>query len=848
MTDVIFMGSSVRKSVGRASVELLFDNSLGRFLGPYANYQEVAVQRDVTRDGESRYFLNGTRCRRRDITDLFLGTGAGARGYAIIGQNTISQIVEARPEDLRLYFEEAAGVSKYKERRRETLQRIQQTHENLSRVQDIQSTMASQLQRLEHQAAAAARYKQLKEEERQCRGDILVLKWRDIQHTIQQEKCVQNQLQLQYEATYSTLTQDIKQVEQLDSQRVANQQSLEEAQRAFYQSEQAVARIHDQQQQQRREQEQVASDEQQITKDLAVAEAQLQKDVVAHAEHALQLQQYTQQVVAYTCELESAKSVLHDVQHQEKQWVEKKDAVNVLHQQAQHQKDVASLNMTHIVQRKLEVQLRLEKVETERQACALDAGAAVVQRLMEEQVVLEEEAQRAIVAHTQCEAQRHMAKEQLQTAEQQVRCAQDHLHLIKSDHAASKAALEAICTARSVNVGLQDYQDAPRLLEVMHIEATWRAVCEWVLGDALHGITLPTMAPLQQKLPTLSKQNVIFLQHHTTTAEPSTRLRLSDVIQGFVPDWSLQLDTIFLAENLADALTCLPSLEKHQSVITSDGVWMGPGWLRSVPMDTQDEQSVLLRKEALQGLQHELAIATAQMHRAQQERETCAVLLAACEKEGQCASEKRFAAQQALQDIKTQLLQKQNALEQAQLHWQRLQATRDESQSLLEDLAIEHLQAEEQCVIASEALFAYEKQSQQLDAEKAEWSEGLYASRARVESIQAVLHQAELQAHKAQIQVDILVDAQQREACRIPVLQERLHALQARAQQLVSSSLDTDAALLQRVEKQHQAEQALQNIRQLFETQEQQYRHDLMQFFNNSGIVWKHTCCKLQIF
>ena len=159
MADVIFNGSSNRKPVGQASVELIFDNSLGRLLGQYAGYQEIAVKRLVTRDGDSFYYLNGSRCRRRDITDIFLGTGAGARGYAIIGQDTISRIIEARPEDLRAYLEEAAGVSKYKERRRETLQRIGHTRDNLARVADIRDELEKQLSRLERQAKAAEYYK-----------------------------------------------------------------------------------------------------------------------------------------------------------------------------------------------------------------------------------------------------------------------------------------------------------------------------------------------------------------------------------------------------------------------------------------------------------------------------------------------------------------------------------------------------------------------------------------------------------------------------------------------------------------------------------------------------------------
>ena len=131
MADVIFNGSTARKPVAQASVELVFDNSDGGLGGQYANYSEIALRRQVSRDGQSAYFLNNARCRRRDITDIFLGTGLGPRSYSIIEQGMISRLIEAKPEDLRVFFEEAAGISKYKERRRETENRIRHTHENL---------------------------------------------------------------------------------------------------------------------------------------------------------------------------------------------------------------------------------------------------------------------------------------------------------------------------------------------------------------------------------------------------------------------------------------------------------------------------------------------------------------------------------------------------------------------------------------------------------------------------------------------------------------------------------------------------------------------------------------------
>ena len=141
MTDVIFNGSSNRKPVGQASVELMFDNSDFKIKGEYAAFTDISVKRVVNSEAQSTYMLNGTKCRRRDITDLFLGTGLGPRSYSIIEQGMVSRLIESKPEDLRVFIEEAAGISKYKERRKETESRISRTRENLERLADIREEL-----------------------------------------------------------------------------------------------------------------------------------------------------------------------------------------------------------------------------------------------------------------------------------------------------------------------------------------------------------------------------------------------------------------------------------------------------------------------------------------------------------------------------------------------------------------------------------------------------------------------------------------------------------------------------------------------------------------------------------
>ena len=181
MADVIFSGSSTRKPVGTATVELIFDNSEGRITGEFAGYNEISVKRQVGRDGISHFTLNGTRCRRKDIRDLFLGTGLGSKSYSIIEQGMISQVVDAGPDDIRAHLEEAAGISRYKERRRETERRIRHTRENLDRLSDLRQEIASHLARLKRQARAAERYKKLKIEQREQQSMLLALQWSKLQ-------------------------------------------------------------------------------------------------------------------------------------------------------------------------------------------------------------------------------------------------------------------------------------------------------------------------------------------------------------------------------------------------------------------------------------------------------------------------------------------------------------------------------------------------------------------------------------------------------------------------------------------------------------------------------------------
>src|SRR5690606_18356736 len=215
MADVIFNGSSGRKPVGMASIELTFDNSDGTVTGAYAGYSEISIRRTVSRDGTPQYFLNNARCRRKDITHILLGTGLGPNGYSIIEQGMISRLVEAKPEELRGFLEEAAGISKYKERRRETEHRIRHTRENLERLRDLREEIDKQLTHLQRQAKDAERYKSLKAEQRRVSAELLALRLTTLRADVAQQERLFAEKQVSLEAAVAALRAVEAQIEKL---------------------------------------------------------------------------------------------------------------------------------------------------------------------------------------------------------------------------------------------------------------------------------------------------------------------------------------------------------------------------------------------------------------------------------------------------------------------------------------------------------------------------------------------------------------------------------------------------------------------------------------------------------
>ena len=320
LTDVIFNGSNARQPTAMASIELIFDNSDGRIGGEYAAYAEIAIRRQVNRESQSTYFLNGEKCRRRDIMDIFLGTGFGPRSYSIIEQGMISQLVEAKPEELRVYLEEAAGISKYKERRRETENRVKHTRENLARLNDIREELGKQLEHLQRQARAAERYRELKDEERKLTAELYSIRFIGLDAELKARQEQIQQLEIQLSARQAEQQGIETAIEESRQQHTDTSDQFNTVQGKFYQLGADIARIEEAIQFNEERVKQLELDLESVSQRSDETAQQLQMDDAQIRELKAQIGQLVPQVQAAEAADQESAAVLASLEEAHRRW------------------------------------------------------------------------------------------------------------------------------------------------------------------------------------------------------------------------------------------------------------------------------------------------------------------------------------------------------------------------------------------------------------------------------------------------------------------------------------------------------------------------------------------------
>ena len=599
MDDVIFNGSATRPGVSRASVDLIFDNSNHSLGGQYANYNEISLRREVTREGASNYYLNNTRCRRRDIADIFLGTGLGPRSYAIIEQGMISRIIEAKPEELRVYLEEAAGITKYKERRRETENRIGHTRENLERLDDLRNEIEKQLNHLKRQASAARRYKELKTKERRIKAELLALRWRELDTKVSQDQAV---LQEQQTKVESVVAEQRAVEAKIEKQRETNTQAsdrLNEVQGEYYRVGADISR-NEQSIQHHRETRQRQSDD---LKEITEAWQDLQQHV---EDDKAKLEDVTQSIEDKQPVLESLQKTqqdssarLADAEQAMQDCQTKWEEFNQSEAEAQQTVQVEQTRLEQLAEHIQRLQTRRENLREEQAALS----TAELER--ERESALHEEAahQRDVdKTQQQLESVRHTILSTREKIDDLNQTVSDH----RGEHQDLRGTLASLEALQQAALG-KDKESVvqwlerralgkqSRLAESLQVESGWERAVETVLGDSLEAVCVDGLAEIAASMSDLNEGNLMLIEKGTTASSDLTGNSLASKVRADV-DLTNLFAGIRVCDSLEQAFIEREQLTDEQSLITRDGLWIGRNWVR-VSSTAAGQDSVLTREQ-----------------------------------------------------------------------------------------------------------------------------------------------------------------------------------------------------------------------------------------------------------
>ena len=603
--DVIFKGSSGRQPVGQASIELVFDNSSNKIGGKYASYDEISIRRQIARDGQSKYYLNGTHCRRRDVVDIFLGTGLGPRSYAIIEQGMISRLIDAKPEEMRVYLEEAAGISKYKERRRETENRINHTRENLDRLNDVIEEVAKQITKLKRQATIAEKYKSLKTEERRTKAELLLLRWQSMQKELaQEERHVENQ-ETQLEQTIAGLRTLEAGLEQLRVDQTAANEATNEVQAQYYQVGADISRAEQTIHHAKETQQRHINDLDQTDNDLQNVEVEIEKQQGVHAEYDTQMQLMQEQLTGLHNEFAEAGEAVATAEQAESTWREAWDDLNIEISEPMHQVEVQSQRVEMLENEIERLQQRSEKFSREH-------AQLLAEDYQEDLSPLEETLDQKEQAVTDCKATLDHIATSISESRQQVEDFGSEFEdrraerqQIQAELVTLQALQDAALHSKQEDVqswlSQRNLKDASRLADVIEVEAGWERAVETVLEDYLQAVCATDLENLSQHFSTLAGGELVFADTANSQAIEASPHTLASKVQGDVAIIS-QLQHVFIAKDIKQAFTLREQLLPHESVVTPDGIWLSATWMRyAKSVDTQ--AGVLSRKATMADLQ-----------------------------------------------------------------------------------------------------------------------------------------------------------------------------------------------------------------------------------------------------
>ena len=841
LTDVIFSGSSARKPVSMAQVELIFDNSDHAIAGEFAAFNEISVKRTVSRDGQSQYYLNGTKCRRRDITDLFLGTGLGPRSYSIIEQGMISQIVEAKPEELRVYLEEAAGISKYKERRKETETRIRHTRENLDRLSDLREEITKQLEHLKRQARQAEQYQALQEERRIKDAEWKALEFRGLDGQLQKLREGLSQEETKLQQLIAEQREAEARIEQGRAQRETASEALNKAQAEVYQVGSALARIEQQIQHQREMSARLfkARDEAQAA--LAELGQHIDDDQTKLTVLREAVDEATPRLEQLQFDDESKREALHDAEAKLADWQQRWDAHSRETAEASRAAEVERTRVDYLDKQAFEADRRREALSGERMGLDLEALAASFAEAFEKH-----ETQKASLDGLNLDLETR--KQGVTELQDQQRTAQSELAEVRKRAQEARGRLSSLETLQQAALGQEQgaavawlkargLDDARRVGESLQVEAGWENAVESALGQLIEGVLVEAPETLVDALGELGEGRIALVasDNESISFAPTS---LAAKVQGPAAIRRL-LARLHVAEDLGEARRLQTSLDEGDSVITRNGERLGAGWVR-VLRSGAAKQGALLREREIQSLRAEIE----QLQQREQELErgisAARDRLLAAEQHREDAQRALYHAHRSVSELAGQLQSQQGRVDAARNRIDRIDG---ELAQLAETLETSREQASEARGRLEEAISRMaelEGTRQQLESERRQLAEARDQLRDAARASRDATHALALTVESQRAQIVALEQALMRMGNQRGQLDSRLGELASQLSEgdspVQSLESERQTALEQRVLADRQLGEAraaldgLDNeLRQLEQTRHQREEQSLQQ-------------------
>jgi len=750
MADVIFNGSTSRKPVGQANIELVFDNSDGTIKGEFATFNEISVRRIVSRDGQSQYYLNGSRCRRRDITDIFLGTGLGPRSYSIIEQGMISRLIEAKPEDLRVFLEEAAGISKYKERRRETENRIRHTRDNMARLTDLREELGKQLERLHRQARTAEKYKELKEQERLLQGQLTALRWRALDRQVAEKERLIRDQELGVEAAVMQQRAIESGIEKLREQSVEVSETFSAVQGRFYSVGGDIARVEQSIQHARERRVQQQHDLAEAERALGEVQGHQAADRQKIGEFEEQLQTLTPQLVETRAREEASRDALAEAEEAMQAWQAAWETFNQQAAEPARAAEVERTRLQSLEQQHIQQAQRVERLREEaRHLSAEELTQEIEQRRAQlaeyalHTEALQERLQTQLAAIAEAREANHRTSNELDAQ-------RGRLQSLQGRHASLEALQQAALgkTGGAVTqwLGGRGLAEAGRLAQGLDVDEGWERAVECVLGQYLEAVCVDDLAPLAAGLGDLEHGSLTLFDTRGTAAAPAVGDLASPLLDKVRSPWSLGslLGGVYAVDDLAAALALRPRLAEQASVVTRDGLWLGPDWLR-VARDADEHAGVLHREQELKTLAVEIEALQAQVAEGESGLAAGRESLKRLEEEREAVQRELHAASRQQAEVQAQLSGRQARLEQMQ---KRSQGIAQEIAELEQQLGENEDQTRESRSRLAEAMEAMEilaAQREQLSAERESLRERLHLAREQARADRDAAQQLTLQ-------------------------------------------------------------------------------------------------------